>query len=162
MHSDFTLRGADEFDAEFLELMLVAAYNWNPQKQQPAEHWRAQPEFAKYLDGWKRHDDYGFVVEVDSEPIGAVWMRRFSAEAPGYGYVDDDTPELSMAVLDGFRGRGVGRVLLQAAIDASDDGVSLSVEDGNRARALYEAHGFVAVGRVGGSTTMLWRPTNKS
>ena len=27
MHSDFALRGADEFDAEFLEEMLVVAFN---------------------------------------------------------------------------------------------------------------------------------------
>ena len=33
--------------------------------------------------------------------------------------------------------------------------VSLSVEDGNRARALYERAGFTVVGRNGGSDTML-------
>jgi ribosomal protein S18 acetylase RimI-like enzyme len=33
--------------------------------------------------------------------------------------------------------------------------VSLSVEDGNRARRLYERAGFVVVGRSGTSDTML-------
>jgi len=33
--------------------------------------------------------------------------------------------------------------------------ISLSVEDGNRARALYERLGFRTVGRNGGSDTLL-------
>lgn len=33
--------------------------------------------------------------------------------------------------------------------------ISLSVEDGNRARVLYERLGFVKVGRNGGSDTLL-------
>ena len=36
-------------------------------------------------------------------------------------------------------------------------GISLSVEDGNRARHLYERAGFRVVGRNGGSDTMLLR-----
>ena len=36
-------------------------------------------------------------------------------------------------------------------------GLSLSVEDGNPARRLYERVGFEVVGRTGGSDTMLLR-----
>ena len=36
-------------------------------------------------------------------------------------------------------------------------GLSLSVEDGNSARRLYESAGFEVVGRNGGSDTMLLR-----
>lgn len=151
---DFSLRGADDFDLPFLERMFVAAADWNPGKAHGEEHWRADPMFEKYLGGWKRDDDFGFIVEADGEPVGGVWMRYFRSDDPSYGFVDEQTPELSVGVLEGFRGRGVGRRLMQAAVDAADR-LSLSVEDGNRAARLYEQFGFVAVGRVGDSTTMV-------
>ena len=111
----------------------------------------------KYLGGWKRHNDVGFVVETEGKPVGGVWLRYFGAADPGYGFVDEQTPELTIGVLKGYRGRGVGRMLMQAAVDAAVESLSLSVEDGNPAVHLYKELGFVAVGRVGNSTTMVWR-----
>ena len=154
-YPEFTIRGADEFDLLFLEQMFFAAADWNPATAHGEEYWRADPMFEKYVGGWKRHDDFGFVVEAHGEPVGAVWMRFFDPADPGYGFVDEQTPELSIGVLDGFRGRGIGCMLMQAAVDAADSALSLSVEDGNGAIRLYEEFGFVPVGRVGGSATML-------
>ena len=155
VYPEFTIRGADESDLVFLEQMFFAAADWNPTTARGEQHWRADPVLEKYLGGWKRHDDFGFVVETEGEPVGAVWMRFFEQNDPGYGFVDEQTPELSIGVLDGFRGRGIGRMLMQAAMDAADGALSLSVEDGNGAIRLYKEFGFVPVGRVGGSTTML-------
>jgi len=152
---EYSVRGADDFDLPFLEQMFFAAADWNPQNAHGEEHWRADPMLEKYLGGWKRHTDFGFIVEADDEPVGAVWMRYFEAADPGYGFVDELTPELTLGVLDGFRGRGLGRRLLQAAVDAAPAKLSLSVEDGNGAIRLYEQFGFLATGRVGNSTTMV-------
>ena len=154
-YPEFTVRGADEADLPFLEQMFFAAADWNPATAHGEQYWRADPTLEKYLGGWKRHDDFGFVVETEGEPVGAVWMRFFDETDPGYGFVDAQTPELSIGVLDGFRGRGIGRMLMQAAVDAADGALSLSVEDGNGAIRLYEQFGFVPVGRVGGSATMV-------
>jgi ribosomal protein S18 acetylase RimI-like enzyme len=45
---------------------------------------------------------------------------------------------------------------VRLAREAGHRAVSLSVEDGNdRARGMYERRGFVPVGRVGGSDTLL-------
>ncbi|MFB0840468.1 MULTISPECIES: GNAT family N-acetyltransferase [unclassified Arthrobacter] len=64
-----------------------------------------------------------------------------------------------MPQLPGHRGRGVGTALMEGLIAlASARGlraISLSVEDGNRARVLYERLGFRKVGRNGGSDTLL-------
>ncbi len=80
-------------------------------------------------------------------------------ERAGYGFVDEETPELSIAVVPSRRGKGIGDELLDALLEqARADGftqVSLSVEPDNPALRLYERHGFEKVGESGGSATML-------
>ena len=94
-------------------------------------------------------------------PVGAVWARTFPADDPGYGHVDPQVPELTVGVLPGHRGRGVGGALLDAVVGLAArsgvDRLSLSVEDGNHAAALYASRGFVTVGREGDSDTMVLR-----
>jgi ribosomal-protein-alanine N-acetyltransferase len=46
------------------------------------------------------------------DPIGAAWLRLWSKDEQGYGFVDVHTPELSMAVRPEFRGQGIGTLLL--------------------------------------------------
>jgi GNAT superfamily N-acetyltransferase len=102
--------------------------------------------------------DFGLIAG-DGAPVGAVWARTFSAEEPGYGFVAEDIPEITMAVVAPQRGRGIGRRLLEALVAAARErgwrAVSLSAEDGNGVVRLYREVGFVTVGRVGGSDTML-------
>ena len=135
--------------------MFVAAADWNPATVRGMGHWRADPMMEKYV-GAGRDSDFGVIADGDDGPVGAVWMRYFTAANPGYGFVDEQTPELSIGVHESFRGQGVGRALMRAAIEAAPDRLSLSVEDGNRAIHLYESFGFVPVGRERNSTTMLW------
>ena len=143
-------------DQPFLEQMFFAAADWNPATAKGEEHWRADPMLQKYVGPWRENSDFGVVAEGTAGPVGAVWMRYFTAADPGYGFVDEQTPELSIGVRESRRGQGVGRALMRAAIEAAPDRLSLSVEDGNRAIHLYESFGFVPVGREGNSTTMLW------
>ena len=118
------------------------------------------PNSAHYVAGWPRPGDRGVVAEA-GQPVGAAWLRTFSPEDPGYGFVEAAVPELSVGVVPGWRGRGVGTRLLEALLaQARAQGlaaVSLSVEPDNPALRLYERFGFVAVGDVGGSLTMLLR-----
>jgi GNAT superfamily N-acetyltransferase len=150
-----TTRRATAADLPFLEEMFVITMDWNPSNVRGAEHWRADPTFQQYIGGFPRPTDFGLIAERDGQKVGAVWSRYFSAEEPGYGFVSDDIPEIGIGVVEGRRGEGIGRALLNALIAASNTDLSLSVEDGNAAEELYRKQGFVPVGRVGNSTTML-------
>jgi len=105
-------------------------------------------ELARYVDGWGRRTDDVGVVAVDADtdgPVGAAWLRLLTGDGKGFGYVDDRTPELAIAVLPGHRGRGLGERLLREVLDAARgtfDAVSLSVRADNPARRLYERAGF--------------------
>jgi ribosomal protein S18 acetylase RimI-like enzyme len=116
------------------------------------------PELARYVQGWGREGDCGFLGSdvLTGRPIGAAWLRLPSGEHKGYGYVGDDIPELSIAVLPEYRGRGVGTRLL-THLFASECGklsISLSVSADNPAVRLYERFGFERVSKSDGSLTM--------
>lgn len=114
------------------------------------------PELVRIVDGFgTMAGDAGWIAESDGgELLGAAWVRRFTGDAPGFGYVDDVTPELSIAVRAAHRGCGVGTTLLKELID--DIGrVCLSVDVRNPALRLYARLGFIEVRRKGFSATML-------
>lgn len=153
------IREATAEDTGFLLDMLVEACNWNGQQRATRYDVELDPHLRRYLSGWPRMQDIGVVAAVDAWAVGGAWARTFSARDPGYGYVAADVPEISMAVVASWRGRGIGRRLLQALVDAAREqgwrALSLSVEDGNPAVQLYRAAGFTTVGRNGSSDTML-------
>ena len=97
--------------------------------------------------------------DVGNRPVGAAWYRFWSEHDHSYGYVSADIPELGMAVVNGFRKRGVGGRLLHALIKlAADRGIarlSLSVEEDNPARRLYLRQGFERVAAIGNAWTMV-------
>ena len=111
---------------------------------------------AHYLTdfGNRAGDDAQVCVTTDGERIGAAWCRRLTSDDPGYGYVHDEVPEVAMAVEASWRGKGVGRRLLQDLLDRHPS-LSLSVDDENvAATGLYRLLGFVPVETIDGSTTM--------
>ena len=156
---DIVIRDADALDLRALSVALAHAANCNGNAPLSPGEAMLRPDLARYLSGWPWPDDLGVVASIDGRDVGAAWVRMLSSAAPGYGWVSDDIPELTLGVDPAERGKGIGRALLDALIlrvRAVAPAVSLSVEDGNAAaRALYESAGFVTVGRVGGSDTML-------
>jgi GNAT superfamily N-acetyltransferase len=83
--------------------------------------------------------------------LAASWsarrgVRLFEASDPGFGFVDERTPELGIGVEPRHRGEGTGRALLEALVasarEAGYSALSLSVEEENPAVRLYERVGF--------------------
>ncbi len=153
------LRPARPADAAFLNEMLVEAAFWRPDGPRGrVEDVLRRPELAHYVVGWSRPGDLGVVAD-SGHSVGAAWLRYFSADEPGYGFVDAGTPEVVMGVVPAWRGRGLGGALLDtlivAAREAGSVALSLSVELDNPARRLYERLGFCQVDEGVNSLTML-------
>lgn len=148
-------------DGVFLGEMVVEAANWRPGPPRPRHEVLADPDHSRYLAGWMRPGDVGFVAAAGPQDIGAAWYRTLAPDDPGFGYVGSGVPELIIGVTPLWRSHGVGRALLRRLCDAARaEGrarICLSVERGNFAQVLYRSEGF-AVTRSGiGRDTMVKR-----
>ena len=148
------IRAAGTQDVPFLRDMLRHAYYWRVESVTES----GEPPVRRYVERWGRPGDTALIAIQDFQRVGAAWYRLFSADNPGYGFIDEETPELSIAVVPSKRGTGLGSELLAALMKrARADGyeaISLSVEKDNPAVALYERHGFQRVGEDDGAYTM--------
>lgn len=145
-------------DEPFLWEMLYQALHVPKGQTAPPREAIHLPELARYVQGWGREGDCGFLASdvTAGQPVGAVWLRLMVGEKKGYGYVDDNTPELSIAVLPEYRSQGIGTQLL-ARLFGSECGVSpvsLSVSLGNLAVRLYERFDFAVISESAESLTM--------
>ena len=153
------IREALSSDQPALDEMLYQSLYVPPGQQPLSREILQEPDINKYVADWGRPGDLAFIA-VDSETddlLGAAWLRLLKGDEHGYGYVDDNTPELGVAVAAGYRGQGVGSSLLAYLLEAAGvmyGSVSLSVSKGNPARTLYERLGFRLIGEDGDSLTM--------
>ncbi len=136
------IRPAGPGDVRFLSDMLRHAYYW---------HVGEDPDrpVSRYVRGWGRPGDAGVVAVEGAGPVGAAWYRLFHASEAGFGFVDERTPELTIAVVPSRRGRGIGKELLTGLLErARRDGfeaISLSVDPGSSQEEFYRRFGFEPV-----------------
>ncbi len=158
--TSFAIAAVDRDDLGFVHAMLYEAAFWRAGTDRPPlDAALREPDLARYVREWGRHGDDGLVAWIGEHRVGAVWVRRFDDDDHGYGYVDEDTPELSIAVGVEHRGRGIGRCLVAAMLVQlrlrGCDQVSLSVERDNPALQLYEQMGFTPLTGTDGAVTMV-------
>lgn len=139
-----TFRVATEADREFITEMFRETDTWGEPGREVSEHF--QDDLVRYVDMWTP-DQGGIIANYEGAPAGAAWLRDFTEEEPGAGYISDDIPELAIALRPEMTGLGLGRYLLGATLDharaSGHHSVSLAVDYGNdRARRMYSRFGF--------------------
>jgi len=146
------IRPADRQDARFLRDMLRHAYHWRLSED-------AERPVYRYVRNWGRIGDAGVVAMDGPHAYGGAWYRLLTADEPGFGFVDEKTPELTIAVVPSRRGKGAGKELLDALLDrARTDGfqaISLSTDE--RQVPWYEGFGFETVAQSPHTVTMVKR-----
>lgn len=158
----FLIRKLTQADEPVLwEMLYYALYVPDGHEPFPKEITN-EPGIARYVLEWGKASDDGLAAfdQVTERPLGAVWIRLFEKDNRGYGYVDDGTPELSIAILPGYRNQGLGTDLLNRMIAEAGKqyaGLSLSVSAANPAKRLYERLGFQIIEQEGTSLTMMKR-----
>ena len=132
--------------------MLPHAYGWRVNALE------TNIPLARYVDNWGRDGDLAVIEHETGNRLGAAWLRRFKESEPVYGFVDEQTPVLSMALVPSRRGQGLGQLLIDALLDAAREAgetkVSLSVEEGSSAVDFYVRNGFEQVGVAEGGVVM--------
>ncbi|MGH3001156.1 MAG: GNAT family N-acetyltransferase [Gaiellaceae bacterium] len=149
------IRTGSHADLPFMRSMLPHAYGWRVNQLD------AEIPLTRYVENWGRAGDVALVAMETGHRVGAAWFRLFRASAPGYGFVDEQTPELTISIVPSRRRHGVGQELLEALLGkARGEGhgaVSLSVESDSRAVEFYERNGFERAGESGTALVMLTR-----
>jgi GNAT superfamily N-acetyltransferase len=136
------LRPAEASDELFLREMLYLALFVPPGQLPFPRSVLGDPAIARYVESWgTRSGDSGLIALVHRVPVGAAWLRLFPATDPGYGFVDESTPELSVAVRPDFRNKGIGSLLVARLLQGVD-AASLSCDPANPALRLYIRLGF--------------------
>lgn len=150
--SQALVRRGDAIDVPFLRDMLHHAYYWRENDPEAAD------PVARYVVNFGRRGDAAVIAIEDHRRVGAAWYRLFTPDEPGFAFIDERTPEVSIAVVPSMRGRGIGSQLLQALMErARREGypaLSLSVERDNPSLALYRRHGFEPVREEGDTVVM--------
>lgn len=155
-----TTRPLTVTDAALLERATLDNVNWQEERF-TLDDVRLRPELAHYTRLVPERGDFGVVLELDGRPAGLAWALLLPRDDPGYGYVDEHTPELSLWVRREHRGLGLGRRLLRLLLEEAARrrlaAVTLSVEEGNTAaRHLYAQEGFTAVPGREADGVMVW------
>jgi len=77
------------------------------------------------------------IGKEDNQTVGAVVMNRTGMN----GYIPDNIL-VYIAVHKNYRGKGIGKQLMQKAIELTNGDIKLHVEPDNPARFLYKKLGF--------------------
>ena len=138
--ADYVLRPLTGDDEMILREMLYHALS-PANGPAPSREIMQRPEYARYVEGWGRPADKGYVVhDKDGVMIlGAVWLREPVECQPG-----DEAPELAFVVRAGHRHRGIGASLLTqlARTNPKFSAVRLQVGANSPAVRLLERFGF--------------------
>ena len=149
----FSIRSIIRDDIPFLWEMIYVAGHMSEEGASSSDAARRDPNLNLYINDWGRCGDRGFIA-YDTQSLGklgAAWIRFLTEHRSYYGYYDDQTPALAIAVLPDAAGQGIGSALLSLLIEKVKQEVPaivLTVRSNNPAKKLYDHAGFIVIGDV--------------
>lgn len=136
---EYIIRQLTMQDEPILWEMLYYGLSSARQTESPSPDVVRRPEVSRYVEGWGRTGDTGFVAhdKKNQALLGAAWLRLPTDNA-------DASPELALAVKPGHRRHGIGTALLTQLVRANPDHskISVSFVAGKPVLRLYERFGF--------------------
>jgi GNAT superfamily N-acetyltransferase len=151
--TEVVIRRGDKLDVPFLRSLLAFAYGWHV-----AAFDTFDTSIYHYVDTWGREGDSALVATEGGHPVGAAWFRLFPATRPGFGFVDEQTPEMTVVVIPARQGQGIGQQLVSALLErAKSEGypaLSVSVQRGHADEPLLREQGFEQVGEERDTLTL--------
>lgn len=140
---EYLIRELRQGEATILDTFLYEAIFIPEGMEAPPKEIIRRPELQIYVsDFGKQKGDVCYVAETSEQIVGAVWARIMK----DYGYVDDKTPSIAIALLKDYRNYGIGTELMKRIIlvlkEQGYKQVSLSVQKMNYAVQMYKQVGF--------------------
>ena len=153
---DYVIRPLTAADEPILWETLYQGLQITKGEAAPSRDIARRPEFARYVEGWGRAGDTGFIAydsKQKGELLGAVWLRVPMAQ---HASEVESTPELAFVVKPGHRRHGIGAALLTQLVKANPQQsmISIRASADNPAVRLYERFGFKIVQKSERAVTM--------
>jgi len=137
-----SIREITEADYPLFEDFLYGAIYVPPGEEIPDRNIIFTPEIHIYIKKFGGENDCGVIATKDGKAVGMAWTRII----PGYGNIDENTPELAVSVLPEYRGQGIGSMIMFRLFDLlrarGYKRTSLSVQKNNPAVRFYEKIGY--------------------
>lgn len=143
----FTLRETISEDQDFLARMLIEAAHASGHAL-TLDALPSTPDSYRYITDWGQPTDLGVIAHDEhGTPAGAAWARLFDRSIGSPAFIDDRTPEVTIATITAARGLGLGTALLRQLQDnAARKGLhalALGVHRDNQpAHQLYRNQGW--------------------
>ena len=145
------IRRGDRLDVPFMRSLLGFAYNWH------VNAFDTDIAISRYADGWGRKGDVALIAMDSGHPVGAGWYRLFPETLQGYGFLDAETPEVTVVVVPTKQGLGIGEKLLASLVERARsegyDGLSVSLRRDQAELPIYLDAGFEQVREEGETLT---------
>src|SRR5438874_7344777 len=139
---DYEIRQLTCQDEPILWEILYYGFSSSGKSEPPSRDVVRRPEISRYVEGWGRAGDTGFVAhdKKNRALLGAAWLRRPTDKS-------DASPELALAVKPEHRRYGIGTALLTQLVRANPDHSTISVCSvaGKRGMRRYERVGFKCI-----------------
>ena len=72
-----------------------------------------EEKYQKYIKDFPQENDFALARELNGRLSAIIWSRLFKKEDESFGFVDEETPEITLPVLAGYDEFQIGKEILE-------------------------------------------------